>query len=165
MTDQIKLIRTGCQFIGEHEISGNQGFVNPAFQRIIERSGWKKGEAWCVYLVEAIFRESGFDAFADVFSASAVETYRICRKSNLFEISAIPAIGDVVIWQNYENDKASWSGHAGLIIGMGRGHLAVLEGNTNSEGGREGIEVAVKCRNPQDKPLNGLRVLGFIRKK
>jgi len=40
-----------------------------------------------------------------------------------------------------------------------------MEGNTNSEGKREGIEVAEKVRTLNFKTDNGLRLLGFVKPK
>ena len=156
------LIRAACKFYGEHEILGNLGFENPVFQAIMERTGWKPPESWCAYFVEAVLRDAGFESQASVISGSAVQTFKNCKASMLFRVHSIPGNGDIVIWQDYINGIASWSGHAGIVIGMGKGMIATIEGNTNAEGGREGIEVAVKVRDPAYVPQTGLRVLGFI---
>lgn len=158
-----KLIRAACKFYGEHEIVGNLGFENPVFQEIMQRTGWKPPQSWCTYFVEACLREAGYTEQADVLDGSAVKTFQNCRNNDLFKIHTIPANGDIVIWQTYVNGKPDWTGHAGLIVGMGRGTIACIEGNTNAEGGREGIEVAIKVRDPATMPVNGLRLLGFIR--
>jgi len=163
MDDTTRLIlRTACDFVTEREIPGNQGWEDPKFEALMKKTGWKMGEAWCAYFIEAVLITAGLDEHAKVISASAVQTWNNCTKSNLFEIHSVPQIGDIIIWQNYKDGKSQWSGHAGYIVGVGKGMLATAEGNTDSEGGREGIEVAIKIRNPLDKPQNGLRVLGFL---
>ena len=157
------LIRTACKFYGEHEIIGNLGFENPVFQKIMERAGWKPPQSWCAYFIEACLREAGYTNHADILDGSAVKTFQNCKASPLFKIYSIPSNGDIVIWQNYINGLKDWTGHAGLIVGMGRGLIACIEGNTNASGGREGIEVAIKVRDPAVLPVNGLRLVGFIR--
>lgn len=164
MTDTAKLIlRTALDYVTEREIPGNQGWEDKKFQALMERTDWKVGDAWCAYFVEAVLIAAGLNDHAAVISGSAVKTFNNCKASPLFKTYEIPSIGDIVIWQNYVAGEKSWTGHAGWVVGMGKGMLITVEGNTDADGGREGIEVALKVRDPAAIPINGLRVLGYVR--
>jgi hypothetical protein len=158
-----KILQAALDFVTQREIAGNQGFVDPKFEELMKLTGWRQGQAWCAYFAELVVKTAGFEEHAKVFSGSAVETYKNCVGSPLFMTYEIPAVGDIAIWQNYSNNVKQWTGHAGIVVGMGRGLLITVEGNTDSEGGREGIEVALKLRDPVAVPTTGLRLLGFIR--
>jgi hypothetical protein len=68
----------------------------------------------------------------------------------------------VVIWQNHKEGKPLWSGHAGLVTDVfPDGSFGTIEGNTNSDGSREGTSVQEKIRK-NVKVKNGLNILGFI---
>jgi len=163
MTNTAKLIlRSALDFVTEREIPGNQGWEDPRFETLMKLTGWQMGEAWCTYFIEAILITVGLKEHAKVISAGAVQTFNNCKVSPLFKIHSVPEVGDIVIWQNYKDGKPDWSGHAGICVAMGKGLLVCVEGNSNAEGAREGIEVAIKLRNPQIMSQNGLQILGFI---
>ena len=170
------------KYIGEKEIKGNQGFKNPEFERKMKAVGFQEGHAWCAYFAELVWKEayqqydSTFIPILDkLFSASAVQTFRNFENFDGFETDReCPEVGDVVIWQNYKNGKPHWTGHAGIVVSTEsiddpncyyRIHydFESVEGNTNSQGGREGIEVAIKKRNTYTHSGNGLNILGFIK--
>jgi len=158
------MLTTALDFVTQREIPGNQGFEDSKFQELIEMQGWRKGQAWCAYFAELVVRTAGFEKHANIFSSSAVETFKNCQaNSDLFKIYKIPSIGDIAVWQRYESNKQTWMGHIGIIVGMGKGMIVCVEGNSNAEGGREGLEVAIVVRDPAAIPTTGLRLLGFIR--
>jgi len=147
-------------FLDERELAGNSGFKNPKFEELMKRTGWQKGQAWCAYFVELVWEQSGQNA--ELFSGSTVKTFENFKKADPFRIHSNPCVGDVVIWQNYRKGKPKWTGHAGIVVAVQGGQIVTVEGNTNSSGGREGIEVALKIRNLDFTNNNGLRILGFI---
>lgn len=157
------LIRTALDFVSQREIPGNQGFYDEKFESLMEQTGWKQGEAWCSYFVELVLRTAGLEDHAAILSASAVQTWKNCQNSTLFSTSEKPELGNIILWQKYTGGRKTWQGHAGIVVGMDKGLLITIEGNTNSEGDREGDMVALKIRNHALKPDNGLRVLGFVR--
>jgi len=164
MTDIARyILRSALDFVTQREIPGNQGWVDEKFEELMKLTGWKQGEAWCAYFVELILITAGLNEHAEILSGSAVQTWKNCKKSSLFATFENPLIGDIVIWQNYRDGKATWSGHAGIVVGLGKGLIITVEGNTNTDGVREGEEVALKIRDPKYKTDNGLNVLGFIR--
>jgi len=158
----IAFIRTALDFVSQREIPGNQGFYDEKFETLMKQTGWKQGEAWCSYFVEMVLRTAGYEDQAEILSASAVQTWKNCQNNALFSVSQNPGIGNIILWQKYVNGQKTWQGHAGIVVGMDKGLLITIEGNTNSEGDREGDMVALKIRNHALKPDNGLRVLGFV---
>jgi hypothetical protein len=157
-------------YIGEQEVKGNQGFKNKIFENKMISVGFQHGFAWCALFGELVWREAGQDVntsldhiLAKTFSAGAVKTFNNFKARKDFEISNTPTPGDLVVWQSYKRGKASWTGHLAIVVGVEDDHFETVEGNTNSKGGREGIEVALKKRNYNFQTTNGLRILGFIK--
>lgn len=161
----MKVVDIANSYIGQFEISGNQGFKNPKFEKKLAADGWKLGEAWCCYFQEMIFEEAypKHEAELDrLFSASCTETLKNFKKAG-YEISTIPVLGALMIMQKYNNGEPHWSGHAGIVTQV----LAVadwtsVEGNTNAAGSREGNSVQPKTRSLMYYPT-GLRVAGFVK--
>lgn len=152
------IVNNAMSFVGEQEISGNMGFKNKRFEEMMEAVGWEKKQAWCAYFAELVWKLSYAPRSSEVvqqldalFSASAVQTLKNFNNSN-WEVSKTPARGALIVWQTYNDDKPHWTGHIGVVIGKEDGEKVVtVEGNTNSQGGREGIEVAIKERTLTDK--------------
>jgi len=171
-TIQETIIETAESYLGQQEISGNMGFKDPNFQEKMEAVGFKDKYAWCALFTELVWRESYaklnglFDAeLNELFSASAVKTFHNFRRAG-WEVDQIPEAGSVVIWQYYKDGKPHWTGHAGIVIFPGLDHFSTVEGNTNSTGEREGIEVSEKVRDLDfASKQKGLVLLGFIRPK
>jgi hypothetical protein len=153
------------KYIGKTEISGNAGFTDPDFQEKMKLVGWKKGEAWCAYFTEVVFKEAFPAKAADfnrLFSASAVQTYGNFV-ANGYIGKQTPEPGDLVIWRLYKDNKPQWQGHAGIVLSVhSTTSFSSIEGNTNDGGGREGYIVAEKMRDTK-KRANGLNVMGFIK--
>lgn len=163
MTTGQRIRQKAISFVDEKELKNNSGFKNPKFEALMKLTGWRKGQAWCAFFVELVWKVSGCTGI-NHFSGGAVQTWNNFAASPFFGTSDIPEVGDVVIWQTYRNGKARWTGHAGIVIGLDRDQMITVEGNTNSKGGREGIEVAMKIRKRNDfKVKNGLRLRGFIK--
>jgi len=161
------------KFLGQKEISGNLGFQDERFEQLMKEVGWQKGQAWCAYFIELIWKHAYFNydkskvkILDKLFSAGAVKTFNNFMNSELFKIGMKPEPGAIVIWQYYKNNKPHWSGHAGIVIDEPKQHemsFLTIEGNTNSKGGREGIEVAKKIRTLNFEPKRqGLVLKGFI---
>ena len=151
------IVNNALSFVGETEISGNMGFNNAKFQEMMEAVGWKKKQAWCAYFVELVWKLSYATRSSatvreldSLFSASAVQTYKNFVPTT-WETSNVPQKGGLVVWQSYKDDEPRWSGHIGIISEViTPTQILSIEGNTNSSGGREGIEVATKERSLTD---------------
>lgn len=161
----------------QKEVKGNHGWKDQEFDCLMKATGWQDGQAWCAYWAEKVWRQvysSEVDmVIGRLFSANAVATFNNFWDST-FETSNRPVDGAVVIWQKMVNGHPSrvgdtkWiRGHAGIVIST-EGDVntfMTLEGNSNSEGGREGIEVARQERTLDFNKQHGLQLLGFIHPK
>ena len=162
---------------GKQEFKGNHGWKDKDFDTQMKATGWQDGQAWCAYWAEKIWCECYYSQTEKVlrrlFSANAVATFNNFWDST-FVTSNEPVEGAVVIWQKMKNGNPSFvgdtqwiRGHAGLVISTegDASKFTTLEGNSNSKGGREGIEVARQERSLDFDKENGLRLLGFIHPK
>ena len=175
MTINDLILYSARLFLGQKEISGNLGFEDSYFTRLMEEVGWQKGQAWCAYFTELVWKYAYrnynrklISILDKLFSAGAVKTYTNFKNSD-FTVNKTPVIGAVVIWQYYKDNKPHWSGHAGIVTKVysdDSDFFETIEGNTNSKGGREGIEVSKKERSLSFEPKHrGLALRGFIHPK
>lgn len=153
------------KYLGQTEKPANSGFNDATFQEKMEEVGFQKGHAWCAYFAELVFKEAipeRFDELDTLFSGSTVLTFRNFKDA-AFPIGHVPAMDHLVIWQTMKEGKAMATGHAGIVSEViSTWEFKSIEGNTNSQGGREGFEVAEKERKVFAEVKNGLKVLGFI---
>lgn len=175
MTINETILYFARKYLGEKELKGNSGFEDSDFQLKMEDCGWDSGQAWCAYYLELIWKEAYKNCDSTMikeldklFSAGAVRTWNNFKGSD-FVTDRNPQEGCGVIWQNYKAGQPHWTGHAGIVYKVysdDSGLIETIEGNTNSSGGREGIEVAKKIRPLNfDPKVNGLVLLGFIHPK
>jgi hypothetical protein len=167
MNLEMNIVAVATSYIGEREVKNNLGFKNDFFEKKMEAVGWRKGEAWCSYFAELVWKEAlprhdcQLRGLVDkLFSASATRTYQNFDVHPEFETGITPLPGAVAIWRLGNG----WQGHAGIVTRVLKtGNFYSIEGNTNSTGGREGIEVSLKLRHSK-KPYeaNGLNLVGFI---
>lgn len=150
-------IEIAKKFIGQKEKPGNDFDTDTPLGKILKDAGQRDGEAWCAYFMEGVFVET----MRLLFSASTVQTFQNFKNAG-YEISNVPKVGSLVIWQNYKDGAPQWSGHAGLVTRVHPdGSFSTIEGNTNSTGSREGDSVQEKIRK-NVKVENGLNILGFV---
>lgn len=164
-----RIIEVAESFIGMQEIPGNMGFKDERFEELMEDTGWQKGQAWCAYLVELVWKIAYNDnpeiieLLDKLFAAGAVKTFHNFKSNGSFVVDKNPKPGAIVIWQTWKNNEPYWTGHAGIVYDMQNSNaFTSIEGNTNSSGGREGIEVAMKTRRINFDARNGLVLKGFI---
>ena len=163
--------------VGKKEISGNQGFKDPLLDRAMRRVGFENGWAWCALFAELCYAEPTYSgkskviaSISDCFSANAVKTYENFEadKTGYFATDSKQALeGSVVIWEKRRDGhpvkKGIWTlGHAGIVLEVHKDYFMAIEGNTNSNGGREGIEIAIKKRTFNNFHTDGLCLKGFI---
>jgi len=166
------------EHVGFKEVPGNNGFKDPAFDTKMRQVGFENTWAWCALFAELCWSYPTYDgkwkvfqSISDNFSANAVRTFENFKKDDtgLFSIrdSQMPEPGDVVIWEKrkggvpVKNDI--WTiGHAGIVESANAFEFTAIEGNSNSSGGREGIEVARQVRPYSYKKQDGLALKGFI---
>ena len=161
-----KIVSVAKSYIGETELPNNSGWKDAAFQQKMVDCGWQKGQSWCAFTTELIWKEAyGKDSpvyplLDRLFSASATATAANFIASKDFTTGKSPKEGALVLWRH----GTGWQGHAGVVTKVIDGiNFKSIEGNTNSAGGREGIEVAEKNRKVGEafKP-NGLNIICFV---
>ena len=166
-----KILEVARSYQGQQEVRGNKGFKVKWFQKLMERMGWKKGQPWCAYLVEAVWKEAYGKFSADMtseldklFSASAVQTFKNFNDSNRWHTSEIPVAGALAVWRYYKNGKPTWRGHIGVVEEMlSDNKIKTIDGNTNDGKSREGYIVAPVERVVDFEPKDsGLVMMGFI---
>lgn len=163
--DGKKIAAVALSYVGKREVPGNMGFTDQQFEAKMKAVGFVKSYAWCALFAELVWTESyAGDAHAlakikALFSASATTTFKNFDIDKSFKTSQTPVVGAVAIWRHGNG----WQGHAGVVVGISSEAIRTVEGNTNAEGGREGVEVATKLRKLK-APYSptGLNLVGFI---
>jgi len=162
------VVEIAKKYLGKTEKPSNSGFSDELFQKRMEEVGWQKGQAWCAFLMELVFKEANqrdWWKLEKLFSGSAVQTFNNFKKAG-YKISDKPVVGSLVVWQKQVNGKPHWSGHIGLTTEViNDTTFKSIEGNTIQDGAsgdqREGYIVAQKKRTIK-KVNNGLQIIGFI---
>lgn len=169
-----KVVETARSFEGITEIKGNKGWISKVrpkvakwFQAKMESHGWKMGYAWCAYFCELVWSEV-YDNIGEYrklfdkhFSGSATKTFKQFKNAG-WEVGKTPEIGAICIWEHVKSGKASWKGHAAIVVGFDDKYIHTIDGNTNAAGSREGETVAFKKRKYNYRVQNGLQLVGFI---
>jgi hypothetical protein len=162
-----KIIEIAKSYIGQEEIRENVSFKDPIFLTKMQSVGWFKGAPWCAFLAKLVWEEAfkiedtkGYDLVRRYSSGSTIETYHNYKASKEFHASDIPVLGAIVIYQ----EGNSTFGHAGIVVEItDNTHVKNLEGNTNTDGSREGYITALKTRliKPPHSDYS-LNLLGYI---
>jgi hypothetical protein len=158
------------KYLNQRELKNNSGFVDADLQKKMEAVGWSKGQAWCAYFGELIWKEAYKDdadtvALLDkLFSGSATATYKNfelheVNGKRVFRCDMKPEPGALAIYRY----GMSWQGHLGVVVSSVGNYTNNVEGNSNGEGGREGIESVMKNRPIKAHfKKNGLNLIGFV---
>ena len=162
-----KVVKFSEDLEGQTEIAGNMGFNSDGFQSMMEQVGWQPGDAWCVFFVKVVWYNMAPEWLKPKIMAkvtgSTWSTWQNLSADPSFVVSAIPKVGDMVIWRMYEGGSATDDGHAGVVKSLGMGTFTTIEGNTNDMGGAEGYIVAEKSHKIDYNNQNGFRIVGFLR--
>jgi hypothetical protein len=164
-----EIVKVAESFVGQEEISGNQGFKNSKFQKIMESVGWVRSHAWCSYFGEVCWtlsvkdNQETLNRLEKLFSGSAVRTLQKFEDAGFLR-SSKPVIGSLAIWQTRKSGKKMSTGHVGIVVSVSKDgkSFTTIEGNTNGGGGREGDVVAKKVRVFNWHIHSGLELQGFI---
>ena len=160
------LIEIAKSYIGQKEIKGNKGFEDKEFEKRMKAVGFQSGWAWCCLFAELCYISAFVDKkeeLTKLFSASVTKTANNFKRSENWTFSMKPTPGSLAVFNIVRNGRKQWSGHIGIVEKVKKdGSFLCIEGNANSSGGREGIEVARRLRKDNSKNLNGLVLQGFI---
>lgn len=164
-----RTVRYAGKWVGEKEIAGNMGFEDEELDRLMREYGdFRDTQAWCASFVKMIYMQKLGKKYEtlinELITPSTQTTWENFKNDNsgLFIMSDKAKKGAIVIWQKYNNGKPTWQGHTGIVKKVKKDKYTTIEGNTNAQGGREGIEIAEKERTYNYNTTNGLRLKGFI---
>lgn len=168
----ITLAQVADKYVGIREKAGNSGWNDKVFEQRMKNVGWSTGQAWCAYFAELCVlewarlnkREDIVKLATKLFSGGSTATYKnmeIYAKANpdgIVKVSKRFKPNCVGIYRQGNG----WQGHTVIPISENADlSTPTYEGNANAAGGREGIEVAKRKRNPTDKyKSNGLNFVG-----
>lgn len=164
LTDTI--VSTAKHYVGQEEIRENKGFKDAAFEAKIKNVGWYVNAPWCAFLGKLIWQEAFASAEPNTLplvkkysDGSALDTYHNYAKSAEFHVSLTPTVGSLVIWQEGNGP----AGHLGVVIEIvDATTIKTVEGNTNTDGSREGYIAAIKTRKINQPHGSGLNLVGFV---
>lgn len=165
------IVEQARRFVGVKEKKGNMGWENQEYEELILKyTAWKPGQAWCMYAAQLSwlmayehYQPTRFERLKKLFSGSVITTYNNFLNDREFKIDYTPVIGGIMIFQYYKDGKPQWQGHAGIIENFeSKNKLYVIEGNSDSDGDREGDSVMHITRNIDWKTTNGLKPIGII---
>lgn len=147
------ILETAKSFVGQKEISGNMGFIQPFFMKLMESIGWKKKWAWCSMFCKLVYTEAykklGLDPkrMTKFISPSVQQTRANFIKAGYPIITDWKQVkpGAYISWVS-SSDRTK--GHTGILVEFieNGAKMITIEGNTNAEGSREGDSVAKKTR-------------------
>ncbi|MFN0255007.1 CHAP domain-containing protein [Pedobacter ureilyticus] len=137
-----QLLNIARSQIGVREATGN----NDGYQveQYLAYTGNKKGEAWCASFVSWVFGKAGYAAPRTAWSPSLfpqVRLVKLAEPGNVFGI--------------YFNDKKRIA-HAGIVEKVKDTWITTIEGNTDTDGRRDGDGVYRKLRHA--KPLDVMQI-------
>lgn len=164
-----RILEIAAGYVGKEEIPGNRGFHDIVFEEEMRAVGWRPPWAWCALFSTLVWRKaygtmnSIIEAETrNLFSPSATAIYNNFRADKRYNryVSTIPTPGSIITFRLGKG----WEGHSGIVESVNGEDLICIEGNTNSQGGREGIEVA-RMKRKLDynyKGAKSLNLVGFI---
>ncbi|MGY4383409.1 hypothetical protein ACVWYN_000428 [Pedobacter sp. UYP24] len=118
--------------LGVREFTGNND--GPEVEKYLAYVGFKKGNPWCAAWVSWVFYQAGFKQPKTAWSPGLFPAERLVK-------DASPAMVFGIYF-----DHLKRIGHCGLVESVRGEMYTTLEGNTNSEGGREGNGVFRRLR-------------------
>lgn len=150
------ILQTAQSFVGQKEISGNMGFKQPFFLRLMESIGWKKSWSWCSMFCKLVYTEACKKVGVDPKTITKFINPSVQKTRANFIKAGFPLETD---WRkvkpgayiSWVSSKDRAKGHTGILVEFlenGK-KMKTIEGNTNAEGSREGDSVAVKIRNAE----------------
>lgn len=159
------LVNAAQRYLEQRELPSNKFTDDTDLGRKLHEAGQQDGQAWCAAFVEVCLKDAfpdRVDEWNKLCSLSAVQTFKNFSGA-AYTTGHLPAVGWLVVWQQYKDGKALWAGHIGIVESCNGDTWTSIEGNTSATGSREGVKVGrVAHKIAKDPVLNGLRLLGFI---
>lgn len=163
------ILETANSFVGQKEIKGNMGFKENFFMKLMESIGWRKSWAWCSMFCKLVYTESYKKMGLDPKRMTKYISPSVQQTRQNFIKAGYPLETD---WRKVKPGAyISWvsagdrsKGHTGILVEFtdnGK-KMKTIEGNTNSEGSREGDSVAIKNRNAEIGKGSSLILQGWF---
>lgn len=156
-----------ARYLGQREIKGNQGFVDPKFQAEMSEEGFVKGYAWCALFARVVFVNCYPEKAVELrklFVPGVLNTFRNFENAG-YPIGNLPQIDSLVCWAQVKNGKRTGFGHCGIpSMLLPNYQFKSIEGNTVTgvPGEREGVIVAENPHKLNMHVTNGLEIMGFV---
>lgn len=153
--------------LGIKETGGNNvSFNNAEFKQKMKEAGWTSGASWCLFFAKMVYENVYPELKTELRKALNGSTQTSWKnvkngKSKVLKVveSGSPRVGDIVIWQDYDDPNF---GHAGIVTKVKGDKYESTEGNTS--GSINTIEHKLRYKK-QDNYHTGKQLLGFIRLK
>ncbi len=163
------ILETAYSFVGQKEIRGNMGFKDAFFMRLMESVGWRTTWSWCSLFCKLVYTEASKKMGLNPKNITKFISPSVQRTRNNFIKAGIPIETD---WRKVKPGAyISWvsasdrtKGHTGILVEFlenGK-KMKTIEGNTNSEGSREGDSVAIKTRGAEIGKGSSLILQGWF---
>ncbi len=160
------------RWIGVREEGSNNGQLIRIFQSAV--GGQANEEPWCMSFAQYCIKMSVL-TFSGLFPDEPPAPSPIFASEHCLttwnrsqpQQSQTPALGALCIWQKYDGNKATSSGHSGVVTSLDdHGAICIIEGNTSGDSGvieRDGDGVYLKRYQLGQMDRGALRFKGFLR--
>lgn len=145
--EQQKILAVAKDQLGKEEIPRGSNWGQHV-QGYLQSVGITFPASWCAAFVYWVMKQAGITATAVVPKTGGV--LKMWQMAKDYRVTD-PQPGDVFIM-----DYGKGLGHTGLVVRVEGANIVTIEGNTNSDGSREGYQVATRVR-PTSKCAGFLR--------
>lgn len=166
MTHIDKIMQQAKVYKGQQEVQPNLSFKDPLFLKKMLAVGFYRTASWCGFYVMLVLFDvykdapSLLSALKNACSASTQTMWENFKASKSIITGQIPKLGAVAVWE----EGNGTNGHTGVVIELNADgkHFTCSEGNSNSDGSRNGYEVAENTHViGLPHSIKGLNLLGF----
>ena len=151
------IIEAALKDIGQAEQEDKLGFHDKNFAVAMHDVGHATGWPWASLLIYKWVREAmpaRAEELEGYFVPSCMASFRNLKNAG-FRYSLIPEPGTIVYWQRYEEGRALWLGHCGIVS-------RVVSGTEFYSVESWLGEVIEMRRHYRKAVLDGLKVVGFV---
>ncbi len=131
-----QLVATALTQLGVRELTGNNDGL--PVERYLTYTGHRKGAPWCAAFISWVFGQNGFAQPRTAWSPALFPLHRQTTSPKPADVYGIyfPNLGRIA--------------HCGLLLGQKDSWLIGIEGNTHTDGSREGNGVYKKLRHKRN---------------
>lgn len=124
-------------FLGTREIGKNENFTNPQLKELLIKAGWKKGLAWCAFMVKGLLDHCNIPNTITGWSPSSYNKKDVIFTDGKFHKDYNDE--DILVmslsYSKFKNDKSRFKaiGHTGIVRSIGTQSVTTDEGNTSEQ--------------------------------